>query len=173
MKRHVLLLTSVLALSSGTPAVAQQFPAGAQNTRGQMVDTIPVSTICAGGIPCPSATTLPTNAAQETGGNLATIASNTAGIATAANQAAGNSSLSTIATYDAPFLGEVALTVGTPDSQARRSLKAICTAAGNVSVTYSDSSTGTWAVVVGTQTFPIAITTVNSATATCTYFNLK
>jgi len=40
---------------------------------------------------------LPSNAAQETGGNLATIATNTTGAATAANQTTGNSSLSSIA----------------------------------------------------------------------------
>ena len=76
---------------------------------------------------------------------------------------------------NAPFWGEVALVVGTPDTQARRSLKAICTGAGNVAVTYADSSTGVWAAQVGTQTWPIAITQVNTSgtTATCTYSNLK
>lgn len=75
----------------------------------------------------------------------------------------------------AAFQGEVSLTVGTPDTKARRSLKAICSAAGNVAVTYADASTGVWAVVVGTQTIPIAVTTVNSSgtTATCTYSNLR
>jgi hypothetical protein len=76
---------------------------------------------------------------------------------------------------DAAFQGEVALTVGTADSQARRSLKAVCTAAGNVSVTYADGSTGVWPAVVGAQTWPIAITTVNTSgtTAACAYANLK
>ncbi len=74
----------------------------------------------------------------------------------------------------APFQGEVAMTVGTTYA-AQRSLKAICTAAGNVSVTYTDSSTGVWAAAVGTNTFPVAATAVNASgtTATCTYSNLK
>ena len=73
------------------------------------------------------------------------------------------------------FQGEVILTVGTPDSQPRRSLKAICSVAGNVAVTYGDGSIGVWPVVVGTQTLPISILTVNTSgtTATCTYANLK
>jgi len=74
----------------------------------------------------------------------------------------------------AAFGGEIALTVGTAGT-AGRSLKAICTAAGNISVTYSDGSTGVWSATFGTQTYPIAVTTVSSAgtTATCTYSNLK
>ncbi|HUO23653.1 MAG TPA: hypothetical protein VMU59_14145 [Caulobacteraceae bacterium] len=79
------------------------------------------------------------------------------------------------ASNNAPFQGEVALTVGAADSQARRTLKATCTAAGNVSVTYADGSTGVWAAQAGQQTWPIAITTVNASgtTATCAYANLK
>jgi len=45
-----------------------------------------------------SGSALPANAAQETGGNLATIATNTTGGATAVRQDTGNASLSTIAT---------------------------------------------------------------------------
>jgi hypothetical protein len=41
---------------------------------------------------------LPANAAQEAGGNLATIATNTTGLATASNQSTANTNLSTIAT---------------------------------------------------------------------------
>ena len=46
---------------------------------------------------------LPTNAAQETGGNLATLVTNTTGIATSALQTTGNTSLSTIATNTTPL----------------------------------------------------------------------
>lgn len=76
---------------------------------------------------------------------------------------------------NAAFQGEVTLTVGTADTVARRSLKIMCTAAGNVAVTYADGSTGIWPVAVGTTTLPISITTVNSSgtTATATYANLK
>lgn len=79
------------------------------------------------------------------------------------------------ATNNAAFQGEVTLTVGTADTVARRSLKANCTAAGNVAVTYADGSAGVWPVAIGIQTLPIAITTVTSSntTATCTYANLK
>lgn len=74
----------------------------------------------------------------------------------------------------AAFTGEVAMTVGTVYAAAR-SLKAICTVAGNISVTYVDTSVGVWAVQVGTQTLPVSITAVNASgtTATCTYANLK
>src|SRR4051812_17026845 len=74
-----------------------------------------------------------------------------------------------------PFLGERPLTVGTPDAVgAGRSLKATCTGAGNVAVTYVDGSQGVWAVVIGVQTLPVAVTTVRTAgtTAACTYANL-
>jgi hypothetical protein len=73
----------------------------------------------------------------------------------------------------AAFGGEVALTVGTAVPTPGRSLKVVCTAAGNITVTYPDGSTGTWPVVVGTQTLPLAVTEVNSETATATFFNLK
>ena len=75
----------------------------------------------------------------------------------------------------AAFLGEVALTPGTADSTARRSLKVTCTVAGNVAVIYADGSSGVWPVTIGVQTLPIAITTVVIAgtTATATYANLK
>jgi len=59
---------------------------------------------------------LPTNAAKETGGNLATIATNTTGVATAANQTTGNSSLSTVATNTGkiPALGLAATSASAP-----------------------------------------------------------
>ena len=73
-----------------------------------------------------------------------------------------------------PYLGEIALTVGT-SYKPQRSLKVVCMVAGNVSVTYSDGSTGVWPVVVGTQTLPLAVAIVNSGgtTAVATYFNVK
>jgi hypothetical protein len=80
--------------------------------------------------------------------------------------------------YNAPFQGVVAMTVGTTYG-AQRSIGINCTASGNVSLTLSDASTvvlpvtgyaaGAW------QTFPFAVTAVNTSgtTATCTYYNLK
>ena len=97
------------------------------------------------------------------------------GAATAAAQATENQAIAADVANNAAFQGEVQLIVGTADSVARRSLKATCTAAGNVSVIYGDGSVGTWQAAIGIQTFPIAITTVSTAgtTATCTYANLK
>ena len=71
---------------------------------------------------------------------------------------------------NAAFQGESAMTVGTTYT-AGRSLKATCTAAGNVAVTYVEASTGVWAAQTGDNVFPIAATAVNSSgtTATCTY----
>jgi hypothetical protein len=75
---------------------------------------------------------------------------------------------------NAPFLGEIAMTVGGSAIAAGRSLKANCTSTGNVSVTYSDSSTGTWIVAAtGTTVWPIAVTAVNSSGAACTFANMK
>jgi len=75
---------------------------------------------------------------------------------------------------NAPFQGEVAMSLGVTYAAAR-SLKAVCTTAGAMSVTYINGSTGTWPVVIGTQTLPIAVTMVNNTgtTATCSYFNLQ
>ena len=59
-----------------------------------------------------SATTLPlpSNAAQETGGSLSTIATNTTGISTSALQTTGNASLATIATNTATALPSLYIT---------------------------------------------------------------
>jgi hypothetical protein len=73
-------------------------------------------------------------------------------------------------TNSAPSPGRIALTVGTPGT-AGRVFCAICTAAGNVTVTFSNASSGTYPLNVGINTFPWAITEVNSATATATYEN--
>jgi len=96
------------------------------------------------------------------------------GAASAANQATAIGSLASIAGEDAAFQGAAAMTVGSAYT-AQRSLGANCTAAGNVSVTFTDASTLTVPAAVGWQTFPFAITQVNSAgtTATCTFSNLK
>jgi hypothetical protein len=66
------------------------------------------------------------------------------------------------------------MTVGTVYT-AYRSIAANCSVAGNVSVTFPDTSTIVVPVQVGFQTFPFAVTEVNSSgtTATCTYNNLK
>ena len=121
-------------------------------------------------------------------GSLASIATNTAAGATAAGQASSAGKLDTLhgdltktgglPTADAngaAFQGEVAMTVGGPAVAAGRSLKVVCTAAGGVSVTYVDGTTGVWPVVVGTQTLPIAVTAVNTSgtTATAAFSNLK
>jgi hypothetical protein len=96
---------------------------------------------------------LPANAAQETGGNLAsiksdldTVATNTTGVATASNQTTGNTSLSTIATNtgNIPAKGQATMANSTPvvlasnqstvpvtDSAAESSLSTIATNTGN------------------------------------------
>lgn len=75
---------------------------------------------------------------------------------------------------NAAFQGAVAMTVGTVYA-AGRSLAVNASVAGNVSVTFPDASTLVFPVVVGFQTFPFAVTEVNSSgtTATATYANLK
>ncbi len=73
----------------------------------------------------------------------------------------------------AAFQGETAMTVGTTYT-AGRSLKAICTTAGAVSLTYANGSTGVWMAAVGMQVWGVGVTTVNTSgtTAVCTYGNL-
>jgi hypothetical protein len=75
---------------------------------------------------------------------------------------------------DTPFQGAVAMTTGTTYA-SQRSLGANCTAAGNLSLTLADGSTLVVPVSVGWQTFPLAVTAVNSSgtTATCNNSNLK
>ena len=70
--------------------------------------------------------------------------------------------------------GRIALTVGTP-AAAGREFCAICTAAGNVSVTFADASVGVYPLGIGLNVFPLQVTQVNSAgtTATATYENWK
>jgi len=75
---------------------------------------------------------------------------------------------------NAAFGGAVAMTPDTTYT-ARRSIGANCTVAGSVSLTFADASTLTVPVSVGWQTFPFAVTAVNTSgtTATCSYSNLK
>jgi hypothetical protein len=70
--------------------------------------------------------------------------------------------------------GRIALTVGTA-ATAGRSFCAICTAAGNVSVTFADTSVGVYPLTVGVNVFPFQVTEVNTSgtTATATYENWK
>jgi hypothetical protein len=56
MKMTIFALSALVLMIAGSASAQSQFPAGAQNTRGQMVDTVPTSPICAGGIPCPAGT---------------------------------------------------------------------------------------------------------------------
>jgi hypothetical protein len=72
------------------------------------------------------------------------------------------------------FYGEFTMTADTVYSPGR-SLKIICTTAGNVRVTYSDGSTGDWPAIVGTQVLAVEATEINSAstTAVATYRGLK
>lgn len=75
-------------------------------------------------------------------------------------------------TVDQPFLGTVAMTIGTTYA-TQRSIGANCTASGSMTITLSDSSIITLPLSIGWQTFPFATSEVNSSTATCTYSNLK
>lgn len=74
----------------------------------------------------------------------------------------------------AAFQGVVAMTVGTTYAVGR-SVEINCTVAGNVSVTFPDASVLVFPVAVGFQTYPFAVTAINSSgtTATATYGNLK
>jgi hypothetical protein len=132
---------------------------------------------------------LPPNAAQEGGGNLATVANAQGAGATGVSQPAGGSGilgwlsgiynavtglLSVSDSQSSPFQGAVPMTVGTAYT-ARRSVGASCTVPGNVSMAFVDASTIVVPVSVGWQTFPFAVTQINSSgtTATCAYTNLK
>ena len=88
---------------------------------------------------------------------------------------AGTNAIGSVAdTNSAAFLGAVAMTVGATYA-AQRSIAALCTAGGNMAITFSDASTFVVPVAVGFQTFPFAVTAVNTSgtTATCTYANFK
>ena len=93
---------------------------------------------------------------------------------TGALPAGTNAIGSVVDTNSAAFLGAVAMTVGATYA-AQRSIAALCTAGGNMTVTFADASTLVVPVAVGFQTFPFAVTAVNTSgtTATCTYANLK
>jgi len=70
--------------------------------------------------------------------------------------------------------GVQAITVGTAYPEARQ-LLINCTVAGNVSVTFTDSTTLVIPVIAGLTILPWAVTAVNTSgtTATATYANLK
>ena len=80
--------------------------------------------------------------------------------------------LPTIDPNNAAFQGAVLMTVGTTYT-AQRSLAAVCTTVGNITVTFADASSMTVPVNLGYQAFPYAITAVSASTATCTFNNLK
>lgn len=79
--------------------------------------------------------------------------------------------------YRSSVRGKVAMTIGAAAVAAGRSFCVIATASGNVSVTFSDSSTGIYPVTGSAggimNVFPFAVTQVNSSgtTATATYEN--
>ena len=54
-----------------------------------------------------------------------------------------------------------------------RSLGAICTVSGVVTVQSANGSTLAWPVTPGWQTLPFAVVQITASTATCTFFNLK
>ncbi len=115
------------------------------------------------------------NASGRRGIRLRVSTVGTGTITVASNISQATSEM-TVDPYNAAFWGSGgAMTVGTAYPYGR-SLKANCTATGNVSVTYADGSTDTWVIsAAGTTVLPIAVTTVNTSgtTATCTYANLK
>lgn len=130
--------------------------------------------------------------ALQTAGNasLTTIATNTASLSTSALQTAGNASLTTLATNlpakgvalvtastpvtESAITGVVAVTVGTTYAVGRQ-LLINCSIAGNVSVTFQDTSVLIFPVNAGLTILPWAITSVTTAntTATATYAILK
>ena len=70
--------------------------------------------------------------------------------------------------------GAVAMTVGTSYAEARQ-LFINCTAAGNVALTFTDSTVLVVPVLAGLTILPWAVTAINTSgtTATATYANLK
>jgi hypothetical protein len=70
-----------------------------------------------------------------------------------------------------PYTTATAMTVGTA-YPAGRGWQAVCTAAGNVSLTLSGGSTNVVPLAIGLTILPFSVTQVNSATATGTYANL-
>lgn len=75
---------------------------------------------------------------------------------------------------DAPGEGAIALTLDTV-ARPGRLLAINASAAGNVSVTFSDGSTYTFPVAAGLTLVPFSVTKVNTSgtTATATYANIK
>lgn len=75
---------------------------------------------------------------------------------------------------EASISGAVAMTVGTTYA-AGRQLAINCTVAGNVSITFTDTSVYVFPVNPGFSAFPFAVTAVNASgtTATATYANFK
>jgi hypothetical protein len=88
-------------------------------------------------------------------------------------QGSSGSPTTVYSTVDAPFQGAVAMTVGTPGYATQRSIGANCTVSGSMTITLADASTIALPLGVGWQTFPFAVSEVNSSTATCVYSNLK
>lgn len=119
---------------------------------------------------------LPTNAALEGGGNLAAILARTPAL----NGDGGSPAhiVNTVTTADnngAAFSSAVALTAGGAADSAGRSVEMLVTVSGNVSLQMSGSPhVISVAASPYTQTFPYAITAINSSgtTATATYANL-
>ena len=79
-------------------------------------------------------------------------------------------------TNDSAFGGVVPLTVGTPDTQARRSLGFVCTSSGSLTLLLPDGSSITVPIQGSPyfQTLPFATFEVSAGTATCAnIWNLK
>jgi hypothetical protein len=70
------------------------------------------------------------------------------------------------------YQGVVAMTVGTTYTAAR-GLLYNCSVGGNVTVTFTDGSTLTFPVLAEFKSVPFAVTKVNSATATCSYYEMN
>lgn len=71
-----------------------------------------------------------------------------------------------------PITGLAAMTVGTTYTPAR-GIVAVCTVAGNATVTFVDLSSVAIPVVVGFNYFNFAAVAIASQTATCTYYHAK
>jgi hypothetical protein len=112
MVRKLLLIASAYLLTGGVAHAQAQFPAAAQNTRGQMVDTVPEAAICTGGVPCPAGT--PSSPTYTT----STVGSGVTGqvkIATTGTAVQFNASVTTLInglTYCAATTNTAAMTVG-------------------------------------------------------------
>jgi hypothetical protein len=113
---------------------------------------------------------LPSNAAQETGGNLATIATNTTGASTSALQTTGNTSLATVATNTSniPAKGTATMSAAMPINLSNAQTLTTSTFNSATGTLNMDMLTGTasgWYDASSFTSFDVDIYTTTTVTA--------